>query len=97
MFITAQLYCPTKQIMPFNESNFEIISQASKPNPAKKKTKKELKAAAKKAATGDDSDEEVVKEEDEDVEMPPDNILYKLVDRLEAQLPRDDHVKYDSR
>ena len=29
--------------------------------------------------------------------MPPDNILYKLVDRLEAQLPRDDHVKYDSR
>ena len=29
--------------------------------------------------------------------MPPDNVLYKLVDRLEAQLPRDDHVKYDSR
>ena len=29
--------------------------------------------------------------------MPADNILYKLVDRLEAQLPRDDHVKYDSR
>ena len=37
------------------------------------------------------------KEDDEDIEMPADNVLYKLVDRLEAQLPRDDHVKYDSR
>ena len=71
--------------------------QANKGNPARKKSKKELKAAAKKAAKGNDSDEEFQKEDEEDVEMPPDNILYKLVDRLEAQLPRDDHVKYDSR
>ena len=74
-----------------------LFTQASKPNPARKKTKKELKAEAKKAAKGDDSDDEVAEEEREDIEMPPDNILYKLVDRLEAQLPRDDHVKYDSR
>ena len=44
-----------------------------------------------------DSDDDGMKEEDEEIDMPPDNILYKLVDRLEAQLPRDDHVKYDSR
>ena len=70
--------------------------QVSKPNPAKKKTKKELKNA-KKAAKGEDSDDDMPKEDDEDIEMPADNVLYKLVDRLEAQLPRDDHVKYDSR
>ena len=72
--------------------------QVSKPNPIRKKSKKELKAEAKKkAAAGMDSDDDGMKEEDEEIDMPPDNILYKLVDRLEAQLPRDDHVKYDSR
>lgn len=29
--------------------------------------------------------------------MPPPEVLNKLLDRIEAQLPRDDHVKYDSR
>ena len=70
------------------------MSKVSKPT--KKKSKKELKAESKKKSKNADSDEEGM-EEVEDIEMPPDNILYKLVDRLEAQLPRDDHVKYDSR
>ena len=35
--------------------------------------------------------------EEEELEMPPSPILYKLVDRLENQLPKDDTVKYDSR
>ena len=35
--------------------------------------------------------------EEEELEMPPAPILYKLVDRLENQLPKDDTVKYDSR
>ena len=83
-------------LSPFYNRNVHK-SQVSKPNPTKKKSKKELKAAAKKAAKGGDSDDEIPKEDDEDIEMPADNVLYKLVDRLEAQLPRDDHVKYDSR
>ena len=29
--------------------------------------------------------------------MPPKDTLYKLLDRIESQLPKDDHVKYDSR
>ena len=74
--------------------NEYFISKVSKPT--KKKSKKELKAESKKKSKNADSDEEGM-EEVEDIEMPPDNILYKLVDRLEAQLPRDDHVKYDSR
>ena len=74
--------------------NDYFISKVSKPT--KKKSKKELKAESKKKSKNADSDEEGM-EEVEDIEMPPDNILYKLVDRLEAQLPRDDHVKYDSR
>ena len=68
-------------------------------NPSKKKSKKQLRAAAKKGSkeAGDSDAEGPKEEEEEDIEMPPDPILYKLVDRLEAQLPRDDHVKYDSR
>ena len=30
-------------------------------------------------------------------EMPPKEIMSKLLDNIEAQLPREDHVKYDSR
>lgn len=30
-------------------------------------------------------------------DMPKDEILYKLISRIEAQLPKDDVVKYDSR
>ena len=76
-----------------------ISLQVSKMNPSKKKSKKQLRAAAKKGSkeAGDSDVEGLMEEVEEDIEMPPDNILYKLVDRLEAQLPRDDHVKYDSR
>ena len=30
-------------------------------------------------------------------ELPPKEIMSKLLDNIEAQLPREDHVKYDSR
>ena len=30
-------------------------------------------------------------------QMPTDDVLYKLIDKIEAQLPKDDVVKYDSR
>ena len=30
-------------------------------------------------------------------ELPPKEIMAKILDNIEAQLPREDHVKYDSR
>ena len=30
-------------------------------------------------------------------ELPPKEVMSKLLDNIEAQLPREDHVKYDSR
>ena len=32
-----------------------------------------------------------------DFELPPKEVLSKLLDNIEAQLPKEDHVKYDSR
>ena len=46
---------------------------------------------------GEDSEGEHHENEEEMLEMPPTPILYKLVDRLESLLPKDDTVKYDSR
>ena len=51
--------------------------------------------AVVKNETGDDEDHGP--QEEEELDMPPNSILYKLVDRLENQLPKDDTVKYDSR
>lgn len=34
---------------------------------------------------------------EEDVNLPPKDDLQILLNRIEMQLPKDDHVKYDSR
>jgi len=87
-------------------------STAAKKRKADEKTKikisgkKEGRKRTKKDEDSDgydsDGDVEPTKHEDnlEDLakaNLPPDAIMYRLLDRVEAQLPKDDHVKYDSR
>lgn len=68
-------------------------------SPNAKKTKKTTKKRAH--SESDDSDVEISRGPDGvvelDFELPPKEVLYKLLDQIEAQLPREDHVKYDSR
>ena len=67
--------------------------------PGAKKTKKSKKRGH---SDSEDSDDELLLPRGPDgieleFEVPPKEILSKLMDQIEAQLPRDDHVKYDSR
>ncbi len=69
-----------------------------------KKDKKKKEKKPKREADSDNSDVEMSKnksgldEEDEELmDLPPSEILLALVDRIEAQLPKDDVVKFDSR
>ena len=65
--------------------------------PGAKKTKKSKKRAH---SDSEDSDTELVRGPDGleiDFELPPKEVLGKLLDNIEAQLPKEDHVKYDSR
>lgn len=43
------------------------------------------------------SDTRLNKSDIAEANLPPQDVLYKLVDRIESLLPKDDHVKYDSR
>lgn len=77
--------------------------QAENMNPPANKKKK----TAKKSGPANDSesdtsilDTSMKKEEfdeEEDINLPPKEDLQILLNRIEMQLPKDDHVKYDSR
>jgi hypothetical protein len=74
----------------------KVESVSSKMSPSKKKAKRQHHSDS------DDSDLDADIKLDPSVEldasaMPSKDILYKLLDRIEAQLPKEDHVKYDSR
>ena len=65
--------------------------------PGAKKAKKSKKRTH---SDSEDSDNELARGPDGvvlDFEMPPKDVLSKLLDNIEAQLPKEDHVKYDSR
>jgi hypothetical protein len=73
--------------------------EKTKMSPSKKKSKKHHHS---------DSDEDSDMDDQHDIKldpsvelnesaMPPKEVLCKLLDRIEAQLPKEDHVKYDSR
>ena len=73
-------------------------------NPPASKKKKN----AKKSGPANDSEsdtsvldtsmkKEEFEEEEEDINLPPKEDLQILLNRIEMQLPKDDHVKYDSR
>merc|ERR1712018_131626 len=65
-----------------------------------KKSKPAIKARKKHHSDNHDSDVEMNKGPDGvelEFELPPKEIMAKLLDNIEAQLPREDHVKYDSR
>ena len=66
-----------------------------------KRAKREAAAAADSDGAGGDSDDEISLASGgahpPEMELPSKEILNRLLDRIEAQLPKDDHVKYDSR
>merc|ERR1712012_292550 len=67
-----------------------VVAKKSKPSAKRKKHHSE----------SDDSDVEMNKGPDGvelEFELPPKEIMAKILDNIEAQLPREDHVKYDSR
>jgi hypothetical protein len=73
--------------------------EKSKTSPAKKKSKKHHHSDYDDSDMDDDHHDIKL---DPSVElnesaMPSKEILCKLLDRIEAQLPKEDHVKYDSR
>ncbi len=67
--------------------------------------KKEKKAAGFKRSHSDDEDmddmlpqvHEIKEEFLEGIELPPKEVMSQLLDNIEAELPKEDHVKYDSR
>ena len=63
---------------------------AKKPKKSKKRTHSDSEDSDTGLPTGPDG---VVL----DFEMPSKEALSKLLDNIEAQLPKEDHVKYDSR
>merc|ERR1712018_738170 len=65
-----------------------------------KKSKPAIKARKKHHSDSEDSDIGLPKGPDGidlGFQLPPKEIMTKLLDNIEAQLPREDHVKYDSR
>ncbi len=84
----------------------EAAAPASAPAPADNKppaaanNKKKSKSKKRSHSESDESDTEFVRGPDGvvlDFEVPPKEVMYKLLDQIESQLPREDHVKYDSR
>ena len=72
--------------------------EKSKMSPSKKKSKKHHHSDSEDSDMDDQHDIKL----DPSVElnesaMPSKEVLIKLLDRIEAQLPKEDHVKYDSR
>ena len=70
--------------------------------PANKKKKTAKKSGPANDSESDTSvlDTSMKKEEfdeEEDINLPPKEDLQILLNRIEMQLPKDDHVKYDSR
>merc|ERR1739844_486432 len=66
----------------------------SSPNNVAKKSRP--KGKKRGHSESDESDVEMPPIE-VDMQLPPKDIMSKLLDNIEAQLPREDHVKYDSR
>ena len=64
-------------------------------SPGNKKAKKAKKRAHSESDESDTEGAGMVPEID--FELPPKEVLSKLLDNIEAQLPKEDHVKYDSR
>ncbi len=72
-----------------------------------KKTKKQKVKKERRSDSEDSDDEHHVKAGAgehgtgehlmEREQMPSDDVLYKLIDKIEAELPKDDVVKFDSR
>ena len=83
---------PEPEIMGSSPNN----AGAKKP-PANKKT------AKKRGAHDSDSEDDDIELHrgphglELEFELPPKDVMTKLIDNIEAQLPREDHVKYDSR
>ncbi len=77
--------------------------KADEPPKVKIKVSKKDKKVKKEAhvdSDASDDDVEPTKHAEgilEPEQMPSNDILYKLIDRIESQLPKDDVVKYDSR
>jgi len=83
-------------------TNAKKRKNEDKPKAKTTKGKKRAKKADSDSDGYEGSDVEPEKHEDnladlEKANLPPDSIMYRLLDRVEAQLPKDDHVKYDSR
>ena len=72
--------------------------EAAKMSPSKKKSKRHHQSESDDSDLDDHHDIKL----DPSVELDPSalpskDILTKLLDRIESQLPKEDHVKYDSR
>ena len=83
----------------------EAVHRSFKPEPPPKMSPTKKKPRRHHDSSSDDSDMDDHDHQirfDPSVELdasalPPRDILYKLLDKIEAQLPKEDHVKYDSR
>ena len=75
----------------------ELMDTAMANNAGGKKNNKKAKKRGHNDGD-DDSDVDMPMDGIElEFELPPKDVMTKLLDHIEAQLPREDHVKYDSR
>ena len=76
----------------------ELMETAMANNAGGKKNNKKAKKRGHNDGGDDDSDVDMPMDGIElEFELPPKDVMTKLLDHIEAQLPREDHVKYDSR
>ena len=78
---------PSREIIsddnPDSDSDNEIMAGNTSKADSPSKSSKKLEAAAAADL--------------EELELPPSDVLFILIDRIESQLPKDDVVKFDSR
>ena len=87
-------------ILQFCEENMGKSKVKNEPGTDTTPAKKAKKSKKRTHSESDESDSELLRGPDGvaiDFEIPPKEVLSKLLDNIEAQLPKEDHVKYDSR